>query len=199
MGKFLLVGLFGPPRSGKNSVVDVLVKDHGFRAYSISQFIKDMVHSVVGHHFTDDQKDAPQSVLGGATPRDLYIHFGNGDDIFPGMWVSKVLDKIVMDGLNRTSKIIIDSIGKQHQWDYIENRRITDRFYLVRIDRKDTKWDSRTPITDSQFRQQPFVIDNNGTLYDLRDKVSAVVNQLEVAAPRETQLEHSHIVKGGAS
>lgn len=168
----LLVGLFGPPRSGKNSVVEVFVNKFAFVPLSISGPIKEKSHEVAGIAYSEDEKDCSKKELSGRTPRDLYIHLGNLDDFVPQYWVDETIKRI---SPHRGARYIIESVGKQHQWNRILESGIVPRIHLVEVDRPGCKWDSRTPIVDSKPAWHVF---NDTTLVSLETQAASIADKI---------------------
>src|SRR5579883_581230 len=111
MPQHILIGLNGPKRSGKSTVVEV-ASELGVRSISISTPIKNSAHALVGSEFPDDLKDEPTDLLSGRTPRDLYRHIGALISFVPHLWV----DRAWAAQYKGTGNYIVDSVGTTDQW-----------------------------------------------------------------------------------
>lgn len=182
-----IIGLFGPPRAGKNEVVKRLLGRPGYVHLSISQAMKNLSHKAAGQVYTDAEKDVPQRTLQGRRPRDLYIQFGQMDEFVPAIWTDIVIDQILR---SEHSVFVIESIGKQQQF----NRMLemlgghaihlieVQANYLVNGQRFSPQWDTRGPIKDYNT---PYVISNDGSPDDLDPQVRTFLEAIPYFVPRD--------------
>lgn len=169
----LIVGLFGPQRSGKNEVVNHLVEKHGFVGLSISHAIKEHAYRLLDiPAFPDAVKDTPQVILNGKTPRDLYVHIGQIDEYKPALWVDHVVAS--MAG-NPNGNYVIESVGKLIQWKaLLLNSPIRD-IELVEVRRPGKFYqDNRSHIYDRYFTS---VIENVFDIKWLHNQVDLWVDR----------------------
>lgn len=176
----IVLGIFGPQRAGKNEVVSYLVNHHNFVSLSISAPIKRLAHTFAGCIFTDAEKDVPQPRLNGRTPRELYIQFGQLDEYAPNLFVDFIIE--AMNGLNGT-RFVIESVGKQAQWDRILDIAKPPVKALLSLTRPGCEWkDTRQVIADYQ---PVFHIDNNSDVAALYNRVGRVVPMILESRPRK--------------
>ena len=164
MLKGVTVGVSGPPRAGKNTIVDYLVEVYGFHHLAVSTPIKEMSHDYAQSLFTEADKDQPQEILNGKTPRDLYIHVGNLDEFVPWLWAEPTARKIGDPEANW----VIESVGKQGQWDTFLAMRPTPQLYVLAVDRPGCAWDNRSAIDDYVLA---YDVLNDGTIERLHQQV----------------------------
>lgn len=187
--KPLIVGLHGAPRSGKTTISQILSKKHGFRHESISESIKDMAHGSIGKTYGDEEKDVPKEELGGKTPRELYIAFGNVDDTIHPVWVRQTYLKIKTHRFMAPifDSFVIESIGKQFQWDWlIENAQEEYNLALIEVVREGYTYeayrDSRSRIA-AKGTFSSFITNlskpNENTMALLESRVSVLVDVLK--------------------
>jgi len=171
-----LLGLFGPPRAGKNTVINLInqITGNQWEALSISAEIKKYSHQIVRHEFKDKEKDTPQEILGGKTPRDLYIYIGQLDEFRNDLWTSPIADWVYnVDH----PKFVIESVGKQHQFNTLLTRKPCPRIILCEVHQEGRVYDSRGPIQDTR---PIFRIENPATVgADLSHLVPQVERLLE--------------------
>lgn len=142
----VVIGLFGPQRSGKNTVVDHLVHVYRFQPHSISERMKDLAHALADREWGDDDKDRRSFDLNGHMPRDLYVHIGLLERFLPTVWIDPVVDKIRKSSHKCH---VIESVGTQQQWYHIARQLTGYRLILVEVIRPGfTYKDNREPITD---------------------------------------------------
>lgn len=74
----MLIGLTGYAGSGKSTVADILVRDHGFTRMRFAQPLKDMLKALglTDRELDGDLKLAPCELLGGKTPRHAMVTLG---------------------------------------------------------------------------------------------------------------------------
>lgn len=172
-----MIGLSGPQRSGKTTVLDILCKNHRFHRMSIADQIKAHAHQLVGRAFTEAEKDAPQDFLNGKTPRDLYIMVGNMDDLVHNLWVNKMF-RTQYEGADEFH--VVESVGKMFQMVEIVRycERARDGVVILDIRRPGFEYkDTRTPIQDTY----PTLYLNNDAGID---KVVSELNELIANMPK---------------
>mgnify|MGYP001809967254 CR=1 FL=1 len=141
-----VLGLFGPPRAGKNTVISLMRSIAEWYPLSISDEIKRYSHEITGRVFEDHEKDVPQESLNGRTPRDLYIYIGQLDEFRHDLWAGPVADIIYkMDNYQR---FVIESVGKNFQWQATLNRRPCRRMLLCEVHQEGRSYDTSGPIKD---------------------------------------------------
>jgi len=118
----MIIGLTGPQRAGKTTILCLLATKHRFHPMSIAALIKDEAHRYVGKTYSDEEKDRPMPELGGKTPRDLYIQVGNLDETVRDLWVKRMF-RSQYQGPDEWH--VIESVGKQFQ--YTEIVRMCER------------------------------------------------------------------------
>jgi len=189
-----IVGVFGPPRCGKNTAVDVFVREHGYTALSISHEIKNYSHKLVGRTFDESEKDIVFECLNGHTPRNLYIEIGQLEKYDPYMWVSKVAD--VIDE-SSCKDFIIESVGNQGQWNYLLDVFRNETLILLGIERPGFGWDSRTPIDDYE---QINIIHNVSDVHSYSHLMNSYIEMIKNdAKPRNSDEVQRWLNKQGYS
>jgi len=168
----ILIGLVGPPRCGKNIVTDIICQYYQAVHLSISDPMKCEAHRIANRIFREEEKDTPQKILSGKTPRDLYIHLGDIDNFVPNYWIDETIKLI---SPRAGARYVIESIGKQFQWNRILESAIVPRMHLIEIRRKGCVWDSRTPIKDYKH---VWVIENDWDIRHLEAKTKELMDHI---------------------
>lgn len=187
MKKPLIIGLHGAPRTGKTTVCKILSFFYGFDHHSISMPIKNAAESAVEKTFRDKDKDIPQDVLDGKTPRELYIAFGNLDDIFHSMWVRQIFNMIETDLHEGYRSHVIESIGKQHQWNWLIDNAKGFNLLLVKMTRPGHTYeaynDSRSDILPNGIRHDTISNCHGENIEHLESEVSALLSRNQELMP----------------
>lgn len=187
MEKSILIALSGPPRSGKNEVTNRLRDTWGYTHLSISSYMKDLAHDIMKVSFSEEEKDIPKIILNGKTPRDLYIHLGGMEQFNPYMFVTPVYQYIRhMIENSDNHKFVIESIGRQAQWNFLIAERACKKMVIFNISREGTSWDSREPVKDCF---PTYNITNNGSLDELNTKVDSTMSFLSICANRNPVID----------
>ena len=173
----LVIGLAGYARSGKDTVADLLVKQHGFVKVRFADALKRGLAEMLGltpAQLDGDEKETVVPWLG-VTPRHLMQTLGTEwgrNLVHPDVWVlatQRHLERLVKNGIKR---IVLSDVR-------FENEAVMTKYLgaLVRIDRpgvgavnghvSEEVWEL-TPHLDG-------VLVNDGTLEDLEDKVIDLV------------------------
>lgn len=117
-----LIGLYSSVmQSGKSTVADHLVLQHGFRRVRFAGPLKDMARALFTHFATDqtsermiegDLKDSPHPMLRGVTPRWVLQSLGTQwgrELIYPDLWVDMAMAEV--DRVRRTgTPVVIDDL-----------------------------------------------------------------------------------------
>lgn len=181
-----VIAITAPPRCGKNTLTEQIVNEVNAREgwlgvhISLSAPMKQIAHMLLGKEYSEEQKDQPL-LQDGHSPRDAYIHIGQMDLYDAELWGrvgGKMIYDLIKDNPHHNIIFVIDSIGKQAQWDglkkYLHARfEDTVRTLLMSLTRTGVEWtDNRTPVTDSRVG----IITNDKTIEDLKRKAKTLVD-----------------------
>lgn len=180
----MIIGLYGCSRAGKDSVGKILVEEHDFErralADPIRAVLKEMNLHIVdqngdGHSLTElvemygwdcVKKVYPESV-------EMMIGLGNGmrKHVHPDVWISGVLgDAHLFKGPIFCRNLVITDVRFLNEYKAV----IKEWGAMWKIQREGCK----PRGMDNQLEEQEFdaVIENNGTLEDLRKCVNLIMS-----------------------
>jgi len=174
-----IVGVAGYAKSGKSTVADFLIGDHGFKRFKFADVLKDMLRAVglTEAQVEGDQKEVAVDALCGHTPREAMQTLGTewgrkmmGDDLWVNLWQDRVQHWLTLHPMNR---VIVDDVRFPN-----ELQRVLDLGGTVlRIDRpgvKPTNGHSSETAIDGAAGM--IVVVNNGDIHGLHRKaISALV------------------------
>jgi len=181
----------GPPRSGKDTVGEILRRRHGCLVTKFAKQLKEMahgLHSIVGgdakpvrHDYFEKRKDDSCDEFMGATPRQCYIALSEnylkplyGEDV-----MGEMLLKSLLGGAQWRTAVVTDS-GFSDEAMVLLRHFGVDSIALIRLHRVDCCFsnDSRGYIHLPGVRS--FDIANNGQLSDLAVEVAKVADTIGV-------------------
>lgn len=185
-----LVLLNGPPRSGKNTVGQLLVS-RGWVPMSFAKALKEMTHRAYGlgelrHDFYDDVKDVASKDFRGVTPRQAYIAMSekfvkplHGSDYF-GRVLAEAMRKYD-EAKGDYSVVVTDTGFGDEAMKVVETRQ---KSWLVRIVRPgyNFKNDSRDYINPCLFTAnnvKQFTLVNDSDIDTLESRVNDMVRMIE--------------------
>lgn len=96
-----IVGVSGYAKSGKSTVAEFLIAEHGFKRFKFADILKDMLRAVglTDAHIEGDLKEVPTDALCGKTPRQAMQSLGTewgrkcmGDDLWVNLWEQRVME-----------------------------------------------------------------------------------------------------------
>jgi hypothetical protein len=168
----ILIGLSGKAGAGKSTVARYLVEDYGFTLIKFADLIKDMLR-VLG--LTDLElegagKDKPCYLLGGKTPRlamqTLGTEWGRHtmySDIWVEAWYRRVNEVLQAGG-----KVVCDDVRFANEVSAVKqlSGAVIDIKNPSMVDHSDSH------ISETESLDHDFRILNNGTVTELREKIS---------------------------
>jgi hypothetical protein len=111
-----IVGVAGYAKSGKSTVADYLIAEHGFKRFKFADGLKDMLR-VVG--MSDEQiegglKETPSAILCGHTPREAMQSLGTewgrkcvGEDLWVNLWANRVQQHLEA---HQAHRVVVDDV-----------------------------------------------------------------------------------------
>ena len=203
----MIVGIIGLIASGKSTIASILVEDYGFTKVSFADTLKDAVAAIFGwprELLQGDTEESRQwreqvdsywsSVMGHpVTPRWVLQHIGTDvmrNHFHTNIWVHSLMKKLADPTGNYVISDVrfrneVDVILAQHGEIWEVQRAPMPEWYGEKFnDYEDLKrhmelyhpsvhaseWDWR-------LTKRNHIIRNNGTLHDLKDKVSIIISQ----------------------
>lgn len=203
----MIIGIFGFIGSGKNTVADYLQTRHSFKQMSWASSLKDTVSSVFNwdrqllEGLTSEARDWREredqwwsNRLGRKiSPRIILQEWGTEvcrNHFHRDIWIASLENKI----RNQTSNIVISDCRFANEQEAIKNLGgIT-----IRVTRNpEPEWVKLAQVNFEEFLKQntlvhsseyssvnlkyDHILDNNGTLEELQEKVNSLVEYLQVA------------------
>ena len=178
-----IICLYGPKRSGKDTVADVLVREFGYTPLAFATPVRDATAAAYGLDrdwfrevsSNQDTKEVPLEVLGGLTPRAALVGAGMyfRDHVNRNHWADVAVRRIkalVAEG----KRVVVTDCRFMN-----EARAVQDiGGVVVGVCRPET-WTGRTDdqdraeaaVYDGWYRVVDVALVNNGTLPDLNDVV----------------------------
>lgn len=177
-----LIGLHGKAKAGKDTIASLLCAEHGFKQMSFAGPLKAATAVMFGWPvelmYSQEGKEM-QSQYWGLAVRDALQRFGEGARKWFGedFWVKRWLVDYsqVMTKLN----IVISDVRYENEADTIRQYG----GYIIHVHRNGAGLSGEQARHSSeagiQFHDNDLVIDNNGTLDDLRQTVVSLVQLLD--------------------
>lgn len=163
----------GPPGSGKDTAVDLLMKERAALQEKLQMMVlserfaaplKDAVHVMVGRAYTEQQKEIPQIELGGLTPRQVYIAMAETfvkPTFGPDAWARFMLNRIEWGN----TLYLVRDLGFIEEARTMINEVGPENVLIIRLLRegKSFKGDSRSYIStkDYPWACKEYTIQNN--------------------------------------
>lgn len=203
----MIIGVIGLINSGKSSIANTLVEDYGFTKVSFADSLKDAVAAIFGWDRQLLQGDTEQSrlwreqfddywtdVMGHpVSPRWVLQHIGTDvmrDHFHKNIWVHSLMKKVADPHKNYVISDVrfrneVDVILSQHGQIWEVQRPPIPDWYSTKFDDYDdlkrhmeiyhpqvhaSEWDWR-------LTKRNYILQNTGTLTDLKDKVSSIISQ----------------------
>jgi hypothetical protein len=183
-----LLLLNGPPRSGKDTIGNVLC-DHGWVRLSFARVLKDMTHRMYGvtcaHDRFEESKNKPCGAFYGKTPRQAYIAVSetlikplHGKQFFG----ERILDQLKPFDVSKSRyNIVITDCGFADEVRVVASKY---RSTLVRVLRPSYSFqnDSRSYLSLADIAvdgTKMITLENSRDLAALTDKVRAVIDILQ--------------------
>lgn len=157
-----IIGLGYRAKSGKDTVGKILL-DHGYVRKAFADKLKEIASIMTGRDaFADDFKteDCGFGMTGGAFLQTLGTQLRNtyGDDI----WI-----RLVADQIKTLPHVVITDVRHHNEAAWVKRHG----GILIKIDRRTGIFDSHVSETGGDTIKWDHVIDNNGSLADLIQKV----------------------------
>ncbi len=183
MAKKILVLFNGPPRSGKDTAADrVLRTGIGAHHIKLSAVLKNMTHDLYGvkgvefDHF-EDVKDQPRKEFYGLTPRDAYINVAekllkpvHGPNFFAEVTLKDFKEA-------RQNVVVVSDLGFQKEYDFfVKNLPADTQLLVVKVSRPGTDFsnDSREYVQSDPNHTHYLVNDSTKDKY--LEQVEALVD-----------------------
>lgn len=205
----------GPPRSGKDTVGELIKEFHPGTVYvtKFAKLLKERTHALYGlvditdntplpHDFFEAEKDSAHSGFMGLSPRQAYINVAeqlfrpvHGREIFGKL----LLEDIELHGADADLVVVTDS-GFEDEiypvadkfFDVSEESEWprSDSVMLLRMHRAGTTFegDSRSYVVPKDRRIAHWAVSNNGTKLELAENLAQVVPNLFIRYTVEVQL-----------
>lgn len=184
----MIIGLSGKIGSGKSTIAEIF-KQNGFYLDSFANSVKDVSNCIFGFDrnrlegITKEDRewrempDERYSFLLGKkfSPRDSLILIGTifgRNQIHPDVWVETVFNRYSLSG---NKDLLITDVRFPNEYNSVKKRG----GILIRIERENTykiEHESETSLDTYTF---DYVIENNGTLEELIEKVNNILSNLQ--------------------
>mgnify|MGYP005741350535 CR=1 FL=1 len=187
----MIIFLNGKPRSGKDTVADILIEKYDASRLKMTEPIdaafqalfdlEDYEFTRLRENFKDDLGHLPSSDGYDSSLREFYIKFSEeflkpllGPDVF-GRLAGHRMRYLLGIGTN----VVISDCGFNEEVQAIINGVPEGtQFYGIRVERDGTEWDSREPVDFERLGIEAIEINNNGTLYWLEKVVTTVAEDM---------------------
>ncbi len=117
-----VIALCGLAGSGKSTIADHLVADHGYTRVKFAETLKNMLRALglTDRHIEGDLKEQPCSLLGGQTPRRAMITLGTEwgrELIWQDLWVNNWRER-AQAVLDAGGKVVVDDMRFPNEADF---------------------------------------------------------------------------------
>ena len=184
----MIIGLSGKIGSGKSTVADIF-EMNGFYLDSFAKSVKDVSNSIFGFDRSRlegitkedrewrEKPDERYSILFNKSfsPRDSLILIGTTlgrNQIHQDIWVETVFNRY---NSSHNQNLVITDVRFPNEYNAIKKRG----GILIRIERHNTyriEHESETSLDTYPF---DYVIENNGTIEELKEKVKKIINKIK--------------------
>jgi len=184
----MIIGLLGQKQSGKDTCADYFVKNHGFERFAFGDSVKEVCRILFG--FNDEQlygdkKEEIDRYLN-ITPREAFQKIGTEfgqyliHELLPNLNIEKrTLWTLALDKIDISKNIIISDVRCKHEIDAIKKKGgIIIKINRNTIQNDFNKHSSEQEIFNISSFLIDFIIDNNGTLNELFEKINSFVKIL---------------------
>ena len=164
-----IVGIAGHAGSGKSAAADYLMGDYGYQRVKLAGPLKDALRAIglSEREIEGDLKEVPCDLLCGKTPRHAMITLGTEwgrDMIGPDFWI-KTWARKTRELLKQGFRVVCDDVRFPNEADAI--RALGGS--VIRIHRPG--FAPSAHISEAQGFATDWIIENNGTLGDLRRRI----------------------------
>jgi hypothetical protein len=173
-----IIGICGPLSCGKSTVAKLLCQNHGYVRHFFAKPLKEMLKcaGLTEEHVNGSLKEVPCDILGGKTPRYAMQTLGTEwarELIHKNFWVNAW-----EASLPEHHRIVVDDLRFPN-----ELKRLKELGALIiEVNREGV---SRTGHASETFEiDGDVVIHNNGTIEELEQKVSQIIQQHNIIYPR---------------
>lgn len=181
-----LVGICGRRRSGKDTIAEILCRSYGYHNAKIADDLKQIVKLLFGFSESQVESDAKDVIdeRWGIAPRKAMQWFGTETmqfripelipDIGRTFWIKSFINKNVV---GNDKLVVVSDVRFLHEYEELKKHGV----YMIRVDRELTNVsECDGHISEIEYTQIPVdvVIDNNGSLDDLRRNLLRAFSQI---------------------
>jgi len=182
----LLLGINGYAGSGKSELADHLIAEHGFKRVKFATPFKAALRGMwlsmgISNEEIDrmedgDLKDLPHPMLGGTTPRDWQIHYGEGtrERFGQNVWVDIAVRTILNMKDAGVDRIVVDDVRKEIEGSAVQ----AIGGYVASIHRTGVG-PKNGHATENMFSTPDWDISNDGTIADLHADGAELINLIK--------------------
>jgi hypothetical protein len=168
-----IVGVSGYAQSGKSTVAEFLIDEHGFKRFKFADILKDMLRAVglTEAQIEGDQKEVPVDALCGKTPRQAMQSLGTewgrkvmGDDLWVNLWADRVTQYLAGSA---DARVVVDDVRFPNEL----HRVLFMRGTVLRIERPGVGA-TNGHVSETAIDNAPGMIRllNDGTIDELRTR-----------------------------
>ena len=179
-----IIGICGRRRCGKDTIANFLNKDYGYDNKKISTDLKRVIQILFGFSDAQVESDAKDIIdeRWGLTPRKAMQFFGTEvmqykiQEILPGI-DNKFWIKSFIKQYNDERPIVISDLRFLHEFEELKKIKSANVF-VIRVEREIENMDQH--ISENDYLNIPTntIIDNNGSLDDLYEKIRSCLVKL---------------------
>lgn len=185
----------GAPRSGKDTVAEILSQRLGCKTRKLARELKERAHAMYGSGFAHDYfertKDKPEPFFLGLTPREVYIRFH--EQYLKPVHGPEILGRLLIDREDRDARLMrtvpiwqqpigvsISDAGQREQCLPLVRAWGAENVILIRLHREGVSWnDNREPINLTDLGVRMVHLTNPGdTIENLNKAVRAILPDL---------------------
>lgn len=174
-----IIGITGLARSGKDTLADYLVNDHGFIKLSFAAPIRAFVADITGFPLSamedGPEKELPLDWLDGQTPRHLMQTVGTEwgrNMIDRDLWIKVVEQKIRQARREGATGVVVSDVRFDNEADFIHDWH---GGAVVKVERRGAvKVGAHASENGVSAALVDVVVDNNGPLHNLRSWAAAL-------------------------
>ena len=182
----LLLGINGYAHSGKSTLAYHLIHKHDFTLVKFANPFKAALRGMwfsmglsseeIDRMEDGDLKDLPHDMLGGTTPRDYQIHFGEGtrERFGQAVWVDIAVRTILKMKALGVERIVVDDVRKDIEGSALQGIG----GYVAAIHRAGVG-PKNGHATENMFSTPDWSVTNDGTIAELRDDADALVQLVQ--------------------
>jgi len=174
-----IIMLNGPPRSGKDTIGDILCSDYGAERMKFAHHLFEDLKKLLNlsdeqfRYYREEGKD--EKVFNGLSLREVSINYSENVIIprfGPHFWAKCLLDDIKMQSLGL---FVVTDLGFDRELDYFDENWPEKDLTIVKIMRDgcDFSKDSRDYV-----RRHDLIIENNGSINELYTCAEAIFESI---------------------